>query len=290
MTEPGEKRFQAVKEQYPVGLPDEIARLWELAAEINEGQPSMFLGQEAIAVRFVGPFALLGGGAGPQVPRRGSKDPAEFFVVAESTADAYRWGYWFDEPQGAPIVVGFDADDSPIKIDFCGINLTAALVRHLEATAERLEEDLQYDPAGAEYYREGLTQVSASRQFLVQFASKYGLGLTGKPEREVVAPTVDGMGIVALRESFVELLPVEELQRSLARGDSGQLLSRAEGALKDGFPTTSLQVAKALSGVTGQPDLRRQASELMAKSYEALARGPLAQVVRSHAADASDNA
>lgn len=272
-------RFEALKALYSIPLPEEVLLLWRFAKDQSPSAPCGILSHEAIAVRLAGPFQALSLSEGAAKPGRHRLDPPEFVVVAESTTDGYRWGYWYDSPDREPMVVGYDSEESPISGELHGASMTSALVRHLERTAERLEEDLQYDPDGADYYRGGLSAVSSARGALCGFASAHGIDLTARRDREVVAPTVDGLGIVALRESYAERLPIEELKRSVARNETQSLLTRAEGALKDGFPATSLQIGKAVFAAADS-EARKAAGELMAKSYDAMSRGALAEITR----------
>lgn len=284
--------LDALRAQYGVAFPEELMALWQHVRGRSPAGPLRTFAHEAIAILLTGPFAWLAGGlpktAEEAVSRyRVRRDPAEFFVVATSTTDGYRWGYWFDDPASAPLVAVYDADDDSPQLQIAGHNLTAALVRQLERTAERLEEDLQYDPDGADYYRDGLTQVSTARGGLVSLAADKGIGLTGRLEREVVAPTLDKIGIVGARESYQALVSIDELSRAISRGEGEALLDKAEGALKDGFPSTSLQIGKAVfAAALGSGPLESLAKDLMARSYQALGREGLARVVRGPAAAA----
>ncbi len=296
MSDRDQDRFDRLSELYPVRFPEEALALWRLARERGP-RPREAFGQDAISVRLVGPFEVMAGLAdGKKFDKplalhgRGPRDPAEFFTVAESTADGFRWGYWFDTPDGPPVVAAYDQDEDELEIALEGGSLAQALVRHLEATAERLEEDKQYDPDGAEFYDEGLAQVASAREGLLGFARTQGFDLSALPERDVVAPTTDGMGVVGDRESFVELMPVADLSRAAHRGDVASLLDRAEAALKDGYPSTAIQVGRAIWMAKGSASSHPRAVELMARAYESIARQGLAEVARAHGAHRSDAA
>ena len=291
MEDEAKTRFERVRELYPVAFPEELLGLWRVASGRRPSDPRAAFGEDAVGLRLTGPFDLMAVGVDRKkakcsfaVHQRFPLDPPEFFTVAESTADGLHWGYWFDRPSGPPVVAAYDTEDEALRVAVEGGSLVQALVRHLEGLAERLEEDRQYDPDGADYYNEGLGQVASARELLLGFARSDGHDLTSLPVRDIVAPTTDGMGVVGGRESYVELMPVVELARSAARGDLASVLDRAEAALRDGFPSTALQVGKAAWATAGAQASHERAVDLMARAYEGVGHSGLAEVIREHAA------
>ena len=290
MEDLAQERFEQLRDLYAVAFPNELAGLWKLALQRRPADPRAAFGDDAVALRLTGPFDLMASNpdaktaqASARVHQRYPLDPPEFFTVAESTADGMHWGYWFDRPSEAPVVAAYDTEEEQLEISVEGGTLVQALVRHLEGLAERLEEDRQYDPDGADYYNEGLAEVASARELLLGLARSEGHDLTSMPERDIVAPTTDGMGVVGDRESYVELMPVVELARCAARGDLTSLLDRAEAALRDGFPSTALQVGRAAWASVGAGASHERAAVLMARAYESVGHDPLAHVIREHA-------
>ena len=99
----------------------------------------------------------------------------------------------------------------------------------------------------------------------------------------VIASTPDGMGVVALPETYRPLSLSDKKLRSYLRkqDDPREIVEEARQALRDGFPATALKLGKELWPLYGERKTE-YAYELIDAAYEALGRATLRRVLRVH--------
>jgi hypothetical protein len=306
-------RRQHLHSLYGFDFPDDLYRFWDFANRLRPLEPLAAL--EPLDLHLVGPFDVLAGGFDGRLTRfsqllhwRYANDPPEFFTVLSGAEDGLHWGYYLDEP-GEPggCVASYYAHDV-LELSADGETLFEAVRMVIEQRYDDVEsagwrkpdEDDESllphtRPLSAAQGRQ-LSELDRIRSRLMAYATaerpecaaeyeeKYQ-GVCTRDER-VLAPTLDGMGIVAPGDTYRPLsLDGGKLRKRLqsAKGTVA-LVEEARQALRDGYPATALKLGKDLWALGG-PERTEYAYELLDAAYAALRRPVLREVLRVHRAN-----
>jgi hypothetical protein len=279
MTHP---RLRAV---FGFDFPDDLFRFWEFANRFRPLQPRAALA-DALGVVLVGPFDVLAGcplSAG--LPARYAADPPEFFTALEAAddPDALHWGYYLDDPATGKGCVASWAAGDVLEITADGNTLFEAVRLHLEGVEMDCRHGVEEGDVAAPFYRRILADLAGLREALMRYATgerpEAGEAYLEKyepeadREQEVVAATLDGMGIVVPPQTYRPLsLDDTELWDHLWQTeDPAGVVEEARAALAEGYPGTALKLGKDLWAV-GEPCHLRYARELLRAAYRALGR------------------
>jgi hypothetical protein len=299
---PRDRRAE-LRERYGVEFPDELFAVWELARSINPEDPGSAFWVEPFNVALHGPFDVLAGAFDRKKPKLSALlhwrfifDPPEFFTIAAGDTDGLHWGYWFDEDQSAEWVASYFTNDA-YQIEPCGKTFVEALRMHLESCWAGVNENIADDPDEKDAYKEELDALEKVRSKLTS------LGTGDRPElgekymrkydcskarrKQTIAPTKDGMGIVAPKKAFGSVSVADaDLDAAILKVSSrAELISEAEQAINEGRPAKALKIAKELwvRGTKTKREIEEASYPLLIAAYEALGRPALAEVVRVHA-------
>ncbi len=293
MTE--EQIRQTLKDAYLIDFPEDLFQFWEFVKSLEAEKPlNTFLG--ALGLRLEGPFQVLAGEAEPSqgwyLGIRYYDDPPEFFLVFSGDTDGLHWGYWFDDPDNSPTfsVADYYSRDA-YEITEDGGTLFEAFRLHLERCHDSTLENIETDPNAEQYhaeYQADLEEYALIRARLMQYAT------ANRPEigdeyveqyawaggdRDVVAETFDGMGIVILDHLYRPLsIEDQELRKRAIDGDDlSDVIAEAYQALAEGFPGTAFQLGKDLWIGNGQQ--KQEAYRLLGSAYTVLNRPTLATLL-----------
>jgi hypothetical protein len=292
------RRRQQVRELYGFDFPDDLFQFWDLASRCRPLEPLRAF--DALGIELVGPFEVLAGRFDGRATKysqllhwRYYTDPPEFFTVLVGFEGGPHWGVYLDEP-GEPggCIASYYAGET-LELSMDGDTLVEAVRMRLEQCVGDWEFAVETGE-GAIEPGELARQIDAAaelRQRLMQ------LGTGSRPEtgheyeeryepfvermRRVIAPTLDGMGIVAPGDTY-RPLKRKSLNNYLRRTrDPKAVVAEARQALADGYPATALKVGKDLWTLEGK---RRQvyAFELLDAAYAALRRPILQNILRVH--------
>jgi hypothetical protein len=246
---------------YGFDFPDDLIRLWDLARRVRPLEPLRAF-EDTLHLQLVGPFDVLAGKFDRHTTRypvaqhwRYPDDPPELFTVLVGE-DGLHWGYWLDAPGASrPCVVAAYADQG-FEPDRYGDDLVTAVRLHLEELASEGADDLGplLDLLGT------------------------GGGRIGKKTRRdagVIAPTTDGLGIVAPATTY---RPLSLHDRALAERvweeePPRDLIDEATQACIGGHPATALKLGRELWMAH-----RAAACRLLDAAYAALGR-PVLQAI-----------
>ncbi len=217
-------------------------------------------------------------------------DPPEFFTVLYGHTDGLHWGYWVDghSADEYPVVSYYHSDAYELGSD--GDGLFEALRYRMEQAHSGYLDNAHYAPHDEEeqaHCTQQLTRIEALRQALSGFPTserketgeayidRYG----GVP-RDVLAPTYEGMGLVAPEHLFRPLAfdPFSTAHGYRPNDDSAQRLYE-EGlrALEEGFPATALKIGRDLWIFSDYAEL---SANLLDAAYDAMGLGAQRQIVR----------
>jgi hypothetical protein len=278
----------ALQARYGFAFPDDLHAVWELACNLSADQPlaSMW---DLLGFHLIGPFAVL---AGKEPPTdRAVMDPPEMTVCALGLSDGERCGYWTDDPARGPawVVSYFEADAYEVSPD--GRTLLDAVRLRVEIAHRDTLAYIDDDPDEASSYRRDLDRITMLRERLLAFGTKdrseigaeyldkHSGGTHAERQREITAPTLDGMGIVVPAATYRRpRLSGNELRAALGqRAGKTRVAREAAAALESGTPGTALELAKALWVVDRKGVGRVRAAGLLARSYRELGRPLLAR-------------
>ncbi len=259
-------------ERYGFRFPDDLIGVWNLARRLRPLEPLQAF-EESLGVLLVGPFDVLAGRFDLHTPRyplaqhwRAAWDPPEFFA-AFAGEQGLRWGYWFDAPgESTPGVVALYPDQGFEPTRY-GDDLLTALRLHLaELAEERSEEEL-----------------ASIRALLGRPASRTRPGKKTARDVGVVAPTLEGMGIVAPSEAYRPLsVGTKALARRLWEEEPpADLIAEARQAAVEGFPATALKLGRDLWSVPGEKHYDA-ACDLLDLGYAGLGREVLRGILAEH--------
>ncbi len=285
-------------ELYAFALPDELFDLWELARQLRPSRPLAAFA-ETLDLTLQGPLEHLAGRPGrskrrraattPLLEHRRPLDPPEFLALARSSDGALRLGYYFDDPgRRAPLVCR--QGDAPHLFAIVGESLLLALRAALE---RRLVELQERGPKRGELQR--LDELRAALSAIApETGEETGAAYLeayvdrGRAPRRPLAPTADGIGLLAPRRLYRPLdLSPRALSQETRATDPRHLVDLGEAALRDGFPATALLVGKALWAAGREQPHRGYARELLGAAYLALKRPLLASITQAHADERS---
>ena len=163
----------------------------------------------------------------------------------------------------------------------------------LEGQHQDCEEYLAEDAEHRQDYEARLARLDEVRRAVKEFAT------ADRPESgeayvetyrsavarnaAVIAPTRDGMGVVAPPTTYRPLsLPDKKLRPLLRKQDDPRaVVEEARQALRDGFPATALKLGKELWPLYGDRKTE-YAYELLDAAYQALGRETLRRVLHTH--------
>jgi hypothetical protein len=284
MTHP---RLRAV---YGFDFPDDLFRFWEFANRFRPLQPRAALA-DALGVHLVGPFDVLAGCPLPAgLPARYAADPPEFFTALEAIddPDALHWGYYLDDPATGKGCVASWAAGDVLEITADGNTLFEAVRLHLEGVEMDCRHGLEEGDATVPFHRRILDDVAGLREALMRYATgerpEVGEAYLEKyepeadREQEVVAATLDGMGIVVPPSTYrpLSLEDVDLWDHLWQTEDPAGVVKEARAALAEGHPGTALKLGKDL-WVVGEPRHLHHARELLGAAYRALGRDTLSR-------------
>jgi hypothetical protein len=295
---PHERRRAMLRRLYGFDFPDDLFRFWEFVNRLRPLEPLAALAD--VGVQLAGPFDVLAGrfdrrgpALSPLLHWRYHDDPPEFFTALLGDADGLHWGYYLDDPATLPPWVAsyYAADAFELMTD--GETLFDAVRLQIEQRHRDCVEYLEFDPAHAPDYGATLAELAELRGKLQRFETcdrpevgeeyveKYAA--ERRRAKQVVAKTLDGMGVVAPRELYRPLsLKDRKLWKVLwSEDDPAALVEEVRRALRDGFPATALKLGKDLWAVGGERHTE-YAYELLDAAYAALGRGVLREVLRQH--------
>ena len=218
----------------------------------------------------------------PALTSRYPNDPPEFFTLVHGPSGGQHWGYYLEDPAEPEFYVASYFHSEPLHFSIDGLNLFEAVRKHLERV---YEDNLEYTDmyAGDEgdegdEYKEQLEELDTIRSLLKSYYTgereETGEAYveTYRYQREVTAPTRDGIGIRLAGELY---RPVPGSERFLnPRFSPGQaevehFMEEARQLLELGFPGAELKLGKDL---WCYPQYREEAFEVLASAYEALGR------------------
>lgn len=268
---------------YAVRFPDELFAVWRLARELRPEAPRRAF--DALGVVLCGPFDLLAGERPPEdLPMslhwRFTYAPPELFTVASGDTDGLQWGYWFDTPESPSAVARWWARDA-YEIGGDATSLHGALIGWAEDRIEGSRENEEDDPDYADEYRAEIEAATALREALVASARAADVWPPSPPRRRPTVPTPDGMGLVVDEAEVGPRLDLGAIDRRLREGGCDAIVTEARGASQ---PGRALGLARAVWTRGDCQDAHPAAAEVMARAYDALGRGALAEVVRAHQA------
>jgi len=293
-------RREQMRRLYGFDFPDDLSRFWEFVNRLRPLEPLAALAD--VGVQLAGPFDVLAGRFDRRAPalcpllhRRYRDDPPEFFTALLGDADGLHWGYYLDDPATLPPwVASYYAEDA-FELMTDGETLFEAVRLHLEQRHRDCVEYLEFDPAHAPDYNATLAELVELRAKLQRYETgdrpevgeEYVEKYVAERRRakQVVAKTLDGMGIVAPRGLYRPLsLKDRKLWKVLlSEDDPAAPVEEARRALRDGFPATALKLGKDLWAVGGERHTE-YAYELLDSAYLALGREDLREVLREHRA------
>lgn len=281
-------------------FPDDLFRFWEFANRLRPLEPLAALGD--VGVQLAGPFDVLAGRFDRRTPRlslllhsRYRDDPPEFFTALLGDADGLHWGYYLDDPAARSACVASYYAEESFELMTDGFTLFEALRLHVEQRHRDCFEYREFDPGHARDYDATLAELAELRAKLQRYETgdrpEIGEEYTEKyvaerrRAKQVVARTLDGMGVVAPRELYRPLsLKDKKLWKVLwSEDDPAALVEEARQALHDGVPATALKLGKDLWAVGGERHTE-YAYQLLDAAYAALGRSVLREVLREHRA------
>jgi len=258
---------------YGFAFPDDLGRVWDLARRVRPLEPLRAF-EEPLGLLLVGPFDVLAGRFDRHTPRypigqhwRAADDPPEFFAAFAGDA-GLRYGYWLDDPGRSPPMAVALYPDQGFEPTRYGDDLFTALRLHLEDLAEDVPDD----------------ELAPMRQRL--FSDAPVRGRPGKKtgrDAGVVAPTQDGLGIVAPRAAYRPLKASERQigERIWEDDPPADLIAEARRAAADGYPATALKLGRDLWSVPGERHYDA-ACELLDLGYAGLGRDVLRTTLADH--------
>ena len=301
MITPHERRREMLRRLYGFDFPDDLFRFWEFANRLRPLEPLAALA-DLLQIRLKGPFEVLAGRFDQRTPRyslllhwRYYNDPPEFFTVLRGGIDGLHWGYYLDDPANHSGCVASYYTNDAFELMTDGDTLFAALRLHLEYRHRDCLDYRDTDPEHAADYDATLAELADLRGKLQRYETgdrpEVGEEYTEKyvaerrRAKQVVAKTLDGMGIVAPRGLYRPLsLKDRKLWKVLlSEDDPAAPVEEARRALRDGFPATALKLGKDLWAVGGERHTE-YAYELLDSAYLALGREDLREVLREHRA------
>jgi hypothetical protein len=293
-------RRQQLRELYGFDFPDDLFLFWDFVNRLQPLEPLKALLDYSI--HLVGPFEVLAGRFDHHTPRlslllhwRYYLDPPEFFTVLAS-GDGLHWGYYLDAPdEDCGCVASYFAYEA-FEIAMDGDDLFHAVRLFLEELQGDSEQDHSYGLIEDTEWTQTQARLAALRESLTVYATserpetgaayvdRYA-GLASR-QRNIVAATLEGMGIVVPRESY---RPLSRKDRKLwpylsETEDPADVVEEARQALREGFPGTALKLGKELWAVGGQRH-NEYAYELLDAAYRALDRDGLRNVLNVHRAN-----
>jgi hypothetical protein len=296
-------RRARLRAEYGFDFPDDFYRFWDFVNRLSPLDPLHAL-VETLDVVLVGPFEVLSGRFDGQVPRhslflhwRYHDDPPEFFtVLAAGGDDGLHWGWFLDDPTtGSGCVASYYARDA-YELSADGDTLFEAMRLHMEYYQTDLEDYREQEGERAEEHDTSLERLDRLRHKLMEYATgdrpetgeEYTECWAGTTRREeqVIAGTLEGMGIVVTPTSYRPLSrDNRDLWRYLRRtSDPADVVEEARQALREGFPATALKLGKDLWATIGGKKAA-YAHELLDAAYAGLGRETLRQVLQTHAAN-----
>jgi hypothetical protein len=283
---------------YGFDFPDDLFRFWDFANRLRPLEPLAALAD--VGVQLAGPFDVLAGRFDRRTSRlsmllhwRYHDDPPEFFTALLGDTDGLHWGYYLDDPAARLGCVASYYTEDAFELMTDGDTLFEALRLHLEQRHRDCVEYREFDPQHAADYDATLAELAELRRKLQVYETgdrpEVGEAYVEKyvaerrRAKQIIAMTLDGMGIVAPRELYRPLsLKDKKLWKVLwSEDDPAALVEEARRALRDGFPATALKLGKDLWAVSGERHTE-YAYELLDAAYAALRRDVLREVLREH--------
>jgi len=296
-------RQSQLEAMYDFAFPDDFFLVWELACELNPVAPQSAF-RDLVGITLVGPYDVLAGRFegktlvySPLLHWRFRLDPPEFFTVLAGHTDGLHHGYWLDDPaQGPSCVVSYYSRDA-YELQVEGITLLQALRLNLEYHHRDALDYMHDYPEDADTYREQLDRMASLRSRIRQYATgdrdetgadyteNYGAYAAWKgTRRNVIAPTPEGMGIVAAAALYRPLTrDLDALPWKLDLDQLADVIAEARNALQEGYPATALKLGKHL-WIWGDGDRVGEALtyEFLDAAYAGLGRSVLRDVLRVH--------
>jgi hypothetical protein len=261
-----------LRQFYGFDFPDDLRRVWDLARRVRPLEPLRAF-EDTLHLELVGPFHILAGRFDRHTPRypiaqhwRTAWDPPELFTVFAGS-NGLHWGYWIDAPgESTPCVVAVYPDQG-FEPDRYGDDLMEALRLHLEELAEDGEMDMD-----------------AVRQRLFGNSPVQGhIGGATARDAGVIAPTLDGLGIVAPPGTYRQLSVSDRVlaERIWEEEPPADLLAEALRACDDGCPATALKLGRDLWQVPEAAHYTA-AYDLLDRAYAGLGREVLRGILADH--------
>ena len=211
---------ELLREAYGFDFPDEIHAVWDLAQELSPTRGcDAFWGDDSLGVGLVGPFDVLSGKYGRKRPKlpmalhwRYTMDLPELFTVAHGDSDGLHFGYWFDQELGeSGWIASYYANDA-YELSVPGRTLFEALRDELESRFAGALDGVEDEPDELAAHAKNLTALTRLREKLMTYGTgdRPEIGVTytqihdlrGLRRRLAVAPSREGMGVVAPHASF----------------------------------------------------------------------------------------
>jgi hypothetical protein len=262
-----------VEALYGFAFPESLYEFHAFVSTWPEGRLWDWMG-----LRLEGPLRLLSSGVDPSYAdplwqSRYYNDPPEFFTILSGDTDGLHWGYWIDDPNAGPTeypIVHYYSRDA-FEISESGIDLFDFLRSRIEYYQHDAEEYLEYEMETEEDYEENVQQLTELRSLLPRYTpderpetgDDYLETYPSDVEREVIAETCEGMGIVVPPERY-RPLSAESLGKPIQ-----EQVAEAMLLLWDGYPGAALQLGKEL---WLNQDHRETCYSLMDAAYAALGR------------------
>jgi hypothetical protein len=291
-------RRQQLRDLYGFDFPDDFFRFWEFVNRLRPLEPLNALSD--LDLGMVGPFEILAGRFDHRTPRysillhwRYSLDPPEFFTVLAGGGDGLHSGYYFDDQASSTACVASYYAHDVFEMALDGDDLFECVRLWLEESQSDSELDHGYGLIDDREHEETLARVATLRHCLLSFGTEerrevgaaYVDRYSGQAlhRGEVVAETVDNMGIVVPPETYRPLsLADRDLLPYLTSTENPiDMVEEARHALREGFPGTALKLGKDLWAVGGEQPTQ-YAYELLDAAYAALGREVLRKVLRVH--------
>lgn len=231
---------------------------------------------------------------------RAYRDPPEFVTFLHGGSDGLHFGLWFDDGVDCDGVCSFYNNDGGGVGEPSGTPLEAIRDR-LETAWQRTFDE--FDGAGPAEDEDALTRfhcLSRLRTAVTAFETArfpqegddYAAArraATAQPQRPQRLPTLDEGGARAGDEPPSVDGPDHDRRRSrreeLTKDPSARAARVAEARRRceSGEPADALVLGRDLHWVAGKdPDIEREAAELLEPAYRALGRDNLARITRAH--------
>jgi hypothetical protein len=252
---------------YGLDFPDELFELWDFYQGLAPPLRKAFV--EHAGMRPSGVCDVLAGRFDnvelryPAVLHwRYRLDHPELITVLSGDSDGLHWGFWFDDPGEAPVVVGNYARDA-YEFWVAGETLFEMVVDQIDSSIEGCRENIDGDPEYADDYRAHIDALNA----LARVVPPPRHHKPRKPTRD----TTDGMGVVVPRASWDDAAAAKPLDLA------GDPVATCLALIAGGKAGVALFHAKE-----AWVKNHEVACRIMEHAYRALGRDALAGIAEAH--------